>query len=92
MRLIDADALKAEFDYSGDVYVSEVVEQIDNAPTVEERKATWSEVIATNVEHDGVIRHFCCSYCGRVVSVLYPQELGLLYPYCHCGAKMEVEE
>ena len=59
---------------------------------LQERKAKWSEVIATNVEHSGVIRHFCCSYCGRVVSVLYPQELELLYPYCHCGAKMEVDE
>ena len=39
MRLIDADALKAEFEYSGDVYVSEVVEKIDNAPHVKGSKA-----------------------------------------------------
>ena len=68
------------------------MEREQHIKALPERKATWSEVIATNVEHSGVIRHFCCSYCGRVVSVLYPQELELLYPYCHCGAKMEVEE
>lgn len=71
--------------------VMETVE-MEREQRIEERKATWSEVIATNVEYSGVIRHFCCSYCGRVVSALYPQELELLFPYCHCGAKMEVDE
>lgn len=35
-----------------------------------------------------------CSECGREISSKYHGKVSLLkeYPYCHCGAKMEVEE
>lgn len=35
-----------------------------------------------------------CSGCGREISSKYHGKISLLkeYPYCHCGAKMEVEE
>lgn len=33
---------------------------------------------------------FRCSICGRLVKDCYRDDLAELYPYCHCGAKMEI--
>ena len=40
---------------------------------------------------------WCCSECGRSVSIncaeeLRQSELEKEYPFCHCGARMDLEE
>ena len=88
MRLIDADALRAEFPMPADitdpnqalVHITGIWAEIDNAPTIEERKTgKWIE-ITPEEGHD--IYTVKCDQCG--VYVFFETN------YCHhCGAKME---
>lgn len=32
-----------------------------------------------------------CSECGRIIMKYSDENLSENYPYCHCGAKMEVD-
>lgn len=43
------------------------------------------------MNEDGVVNDYFCSCCGRIISVDCKAELEN-YPYCHCGAKMDLKE
>ena len=88
MRQIDADALKKEFckDIMGGLNWERI---IDNAPTIEERKGQWNEILEPFGWDD--IKSAQCSACGES----YPTDCGFddiveMFKYCpECGAKME---
>ena len=91
-RLIDADAL-FEKAYSrmqeGEVFYGFEGWEIDNAPTVEERKK--SRWIALN-QHGFFAKEYKCESCESVVDMnCYTRECD--YDYCpYCGAEITVEE
>lgn len=64
------------------------VETIKKLPSVEpERKSgKWIDISSD----DDMEEFYCCSLCKREI-ILYPGETLKDYPYCHCGAKMEVD-
>ena len=43
------------------------------------------------MNEDGIVNDYFCSCCGRVISVNCKAGLEN-YPYCHCGAKMDLKE
>ena len=89
-RLIDANALKANFvvlgEFANDLWHSGTVRiAIDNAPTVDAVEVVHGRWEA--VDHDGSWRVDKCSACHkRMHYVDYDQP----YAYCpNCGAKMD---
>ena len=96
-RYIDADALgigKAKpevFTVPAYVYgwnsAIDIIEKAPTADVAEVKHGEWKHKRATiDGEH-----YFCCSECGREVSVnIYDNpSVTRFYPYCHCGAKMD---
>lgn len=84
MRLIDADVLEPDADYDDGDYWAVSMAQIQNAPTIEERKTgKWVES-----DTDG----FVCSVCRNGYRC-QPTLMGKpMFEYCPvCGAKMEAE-
>jgi hypothetical protein len=94
MRLIDADKLKFDMDCNIDFGGIDnrlvVLEQIDNAPTVEERKVgKWI--------YDKASQNWRCSVCNET-----PKTMGFCgtsdfmekeFTFCnHCGAEMRGAE
>ena len=100
MRLIDADALKAKAmtHYDWNDYID--VEDIDDAPTIEERKTgKWI------VKQRGHATDVCCSVCKEIRFKDYSwgytaEEIQAevdddeqMPKFCeNCGAKMEIDE
>ncbi len=94
MRLIDADALRAEFKTPTDwldskqvfTHVTGIWAMIDHAPTVEpeRQKGEWVRAL------DGIDGHVRCSKCFKI----YDWDMqAQYYDYCpNCGAKMEGED
>lgn len=82
MRLIDADALKAEFtgEFMERYHYTTVHALIDIAPTIDPKnKGKWNILEGTRARR-------VCSSCGWDVP-----EYGKFYSYCpNCGAEMEV--
>lgn len=77
MRLIDADALEYMQIGFTNAYVRK--EDIDNAPTIEERKpGKWIPMTVSSGRDS-----WKCSVCGRRARGKIEN-----LPYCHCGAKM----
>ena len=74
-------------------YFNHISAMIEEAPPVtpSRRKGQWIVDLQTATED-----FYICSECGRRIKVLYPyvtiDNLLDKYPYCHCGAKMEVKE
>ena len=65
-----------------------VLNKIDKAPTIEERKTgKWIEL--TNTNHS-----YVCSVCGRMLVNITDGKntVAKNYPYCHCGADMRGEQ
>ena len=102
MRIIDADVLmelKWET-YTSVGYVEVVaIDDIENVPTIEAepvRHGRWIFDGAIYYDEDEKCYDYQCSECGRFVSVrggnLGKEELEEEYPYCHCGAKMDLKE
>jgi len=91
-RYIDADKLKSEFNtgfggVSHAVIANRIIDSIPTADVAEVKHGEWKHKRATiDGEH-----YFCCSECGREVSVnIYDNpSVTRFYPYCHCGAKMD---
>lgn len=92
MRLIDADALKAEFKRPSDwmdrdqalVHITGIWAEIDCAPTVqpERKRGKWMEL-----NRCGAWR---CSACGETISSIMGKPR---YNFCPmCGAEMEEQE
>ena len=60
---------------------------IDNEPFVE---GVW---IKEETEYGWDGRSYQCSACGRSIHIdTVMEDVKLDYPYCHCGARMRVEE
>lgn len=89
MRLIDADFLKKRIEYGQGLVeftanqIEEILEVIDDAPTVERPHGKWVQVM----DKDGEYLYHKCSNCGQKV------ESGLDNPpffnFCmDCGADM----
>lgn len=86
-RLIDADAL-LEKAWDADTRIGYVqvvdVGDIEDAPTIEERKiGEWLELANTN-------HTYVCSVCGRMLVNITDGKNTVTknYPFCHCGADM----
>lgn len=92
MRLIDADTLRAEFPIPEDitdpnqalVHITGIWAEIDNAPTIEERKMGKWIIKNTNSR----VTTYKCSECGRIVRDDTGYDVSKDYPYCHCGSDM----
>ena len=94
MRLIDADELRkwyAETSEEGkcgyDIFTSEVLEDIDNAPTIDARPATkgnWKTWY-----HGGTNFSYSCDRCGAQAPFLWNSNEQKKTRYCYnCGARM----
>lgn len=90
MRLIDADSLKEDLrlyftdgvldGVSAKLAFNQIMHDIDNAPTVEERRSGRWKLDETE--------QFC--YCSVCQCVLYPRPLDPSWGFCPvCGSKME---
>ncbi len=93
MRLIDADALlESEIERYGCVpavctttingeYLDDV---LDRQPTIDAEPVRHGKWELFDYEYGGEPSvGYICSECGRIE--------GFPYPYCHCGAKMDLE-
>lgn len=69
---------------NGDEYILSLLSDIKNAPSVTPKTKIGHWIIIDDCEY--FIAE--CSECGRIEDSRMISE----YPYCHCGAKMEVEE
>lgn len=104
-RLIDADALMkaVEKDFEGvcvyDVPPSEAVSDferiVDNMPTIDAVPVRHGRWIPEKVR--SVQTKFKCSECNRKIIACNDyfgratELVSNIYPYCHCGAKMDLE-
>ena len=59
---------------------------VEDANSVNSTKVGHWIDVSSDDDMDGF---YCCSLCKREI-VLYPGETLKDYPYCHCGADMEV--
>ena len=100
MRLIDVDALLSGFDVRkvveydesgcGMDYKAVPVEAIVNAPTIDAepvRHGRWVENIVVDTRACPPYSYkngYACSLCDRITRTNNE-------PYCHCGAKMDLE-
>lgn len=78
-----------EYDDDGEGYRVVYFEDIENLPSVipQPKIGRWIE----STGYDDRDRWYSCSECGRNINLICGARLAD-YPYCHCGAKMEVEE
>ncbi len=68
--------------------IKAIIKNHPTADVVEVRHGKWVKVIGFDVDKRV---WFMCSKCGRSVFV-YPNDLDkidVIFPYCHCGAKMD---
>jgi predicted RNA-binding Zn-ribbon protein involved in translation (DUF1610 family) len=88
MRLIDADALK-EADFQ-DFSNTDVMNAIDNAPTIDAEPVVRGEWVTTRtIIHDG---EPYCSLCGQEALTEYGRRTYIKSNYCpNCGVKMDRE-
>lgn len=85
-RLIDADVLEPDADYDDGEYWAVSIAQIQNAPTIEERKT--GEWIDANDGKWNTIEVLKCSVCGEIDNRMYRTD-----NFCPaCGAMMEGEQ
>ena len=84
--LISREALKNSIGLGGLQLRMDILDLIDNAPTVEARpKGEWIFAYDDKADNSFVYK---CSECGREVSVYSSDALIPVYPFCHCGADM----
>lgn len=88
MRLIDADQLAKEHK---EVHSLNMKFNLDLAPTVDAELAVYGRWIPYNSDWPkqggGYQKYWICSICGRKLIATNPND----FPYCHCGAKMQLE-
>lgn len=78
-----------------DGYTDKAREALNNAiEALQERKTgKWIRNDCQPVQPAGYLTYHC-SVCGREISSKYHGKISMLesFPFCHCGAKMEVDE
>lgn len=100
VRLIDGNKLADFFDNTPNwwdgIDTDEVVRIIDREPTIEAEPVVhgrW-DVIQVN----GTCTTFACSVCSREEEARNDyfgkptEHIAKIYPYCHCGAKMDLKD
>ena len=94
-KYIKANALKQRLlDLSFyPVIVKHAIDDIPPADVAPVRHGHWID------KTEDTRREYVCSECGRSVFLHFshaikeePALLKVMYPYCHCGAKMDKEE
>ena len=81
------DGIIADGTVEAPTLYKQILTDIKNFPTadVEEvRQGKWVPRLAIN----GHI-YYDCSICGRQVDTMRKQNPREIFPYCHCGAKMD---
>ena len=69
---------------TSDIDVEDIVQLIVDAPTVDAEPVRHGKWELFDYEYGGEPSvGYICSECGRIE--------GFPYPYCHCGAKMDLE-
>lgn len=89
VRLIDANALKAEFtgNFQDEYPIAMIKAYIDTAPTIEAEPVRHGHWIPVN-PCCCLAREFKCSSCGK--SVYYDHDTSCCYDFCpNCGSKMD---
>lgn len=92
MRLIDADALNNLLGVSEMELFAKC--WLDRMPTIEAEPVKHGRWI---IEEDSIFEgeekcSLVCSVCGRYVfNIINPKKAIEYRPYCHCGAKMDLE-
>ena len=60
------------------------VKEAPTADVAEVRHGEWIPILAINGH-----TYYDCSVCGRQVDTIRKQNPTKIFPYCHCGAKMD---
>ena len=70
-----------------------IVKAFKNIPSVKPKTGYWILNEIQCIQAVGCLTYYC-SECGREISSKYHGKISLLkeYPFCHCGAKMEVKD
>ena len=63
---------------------------LGNLPSVEPEIKVGRWEYYWNCYYDKYFEYYKCSECDRIIKVVKPAKL-INYPYCHCGARMEVD-
>lgn len=93
--MTDKEALKRVRGYLTNLLPIEDYDEIEEimlALEPQQKTGRWILNDDQGVQAVGYLTYHC-SECGREISSKYHGKISLLkeYPYCHCGAKMEVE-
>ena len=87
-----ADIMLQKCDGDINDYHDLMVEALKVLPPAEPERETgrWIELTNTNIPN----HTYVCSVCGRMLINITDgkNKVSKHYPFCHCGAKMEVEE
>ena len=88
-RYIDAETLKSYLNpiaRKTDCHFLQLIDNIPIADVEEVRHGEWLYVVGTRKEEI-----WMCNQCERCIrsEQMEKDELIKLYPYCHCGAKMD---
>lgn len=94
MRLIDADALEYklhELYVQPNIDLWQVISIIRHIPTIDAepvRHGRWEYKSSYMDDDFDRVFEYSCSICGRCIQFYNDIDQ---YPYCHCGAKMDLE-
>ena len=86
---------KPTLDFESGVKVLNMIKTEFATDVAEVRHAKWELIGTEKFMGGGYISIFRCSLCGREVEFCHKNDsdkyeyANTLYPYCHCGAKMD---
>lgn len=74
------------------------IEELSTEDVVEVKHGKWMLMGTEMFMDESYSSKFCCSLCSREVGVCHEHDsdkhkyVKAMYPYCHCGAKMDLED